>query len=120
MLYLNLDLLENVNGYFYPLFYYCFNNCFNNYAYKEIYCSRTLKSVRIDEDGCIIYFDNLNETYRNYQDFWVWKQCIRREYTKNYSYFDGMISSFSIKPFKIDQEHLNYLRSSERIKNYII
>jgi len=37
---LNLDLLENVNNYLYPLFYYNFK-----LPFKQIYCPVTLKSV---------------------------------------------------------------------------
>jgi len=111
MVYLNLDLLENVNKYLYLLFYYGFSNCSES---REIYCSRTFKSVRIYYKF-ITYFDNLNKTYKVYGDCLVFKQYIKCRYTKNNSYYDGIIRSSKIQPFKISQEHLNYLRSSERL-----
>ena len=54
-MYLNLDLLYNVNNYLYPLFYY------NNKYDKEVYSPMTKKFIFISDYN--IYFDFITKKY---------------------------------------------------------
>lgn len=109
MVYLNSNLLENVNNYLYPLFYYCRNNS----KLKRIYCPATLKLVDIDPFyNSITYLDYLNGTWRNSRRKWIYSKNFTHKYTEKYMYSDGISVGFLIKPFKISQENLNFLKNS--------
>ena len=54
-LYLNLDLLYNVNQFLFPLFYYSANRI------RVIYSPMTLKSVCIEEKDVVRFFDYITQ-----------------------------------------------------------
>ena len=110
---LNLDLLENVNKYLYPLFYYTYSNNEN-----EIYCNITFKTVYYHYDS-FIYYDYVNNTRKFIKEKFI-EQLSTHElnfiYTKNIIYANNEERAYKTNPFKISQKDLNYLRSSERLK----
>ena len=116
MLYLNLDLLENVKKYLFPLFYYEYTCVFNG---KEIYCSITKKSVYFDNHNknVINYYDYQNNFKKTINNIYI---CIQQKpytkFTENNIFINKIPNALKTKPFKISQKHLNYLRNSKRLK----
>ena len=105
-MYLNLDLLYNVDKYFYPLFYY-------KYINFEVYCPITKKSVYISPCYSICY-DFITKK-RNWQsdkniDFNDTKHII----TENTITWKNIIYK-KCKPFKLNSEDLYFLKSNTRI-----
>jgi len=102
MVYLNLDLLENVNKFWFPLFYYGFIDCSES---KEIFCSRTIKSIHFHKDGRKTYkIDGFSRKY------------IKRKYKENNIYLGNILKACKIQPFKINKEDLNFLKGPKSLK----
>ena len=103
-MYLNLDLLYNVDMYLLPLFYYK-KSIFYRYEIF-VYCPITKKSV--------YQYNNYNYNYNDHiTNLCKWKNntigsfyydidCISESYTK-------------CKPFFLEKKYIEYLKSNERI-----
>jgi len=120
MLYLNLDLLENVNEYLYPLFYYKGNNC------REVYFPVTKKSIYYNYNynykyNYTKYYDYLNNTWtlpvKN--SSYIYKLVAIYKFTENNIYWKDIEICKKSNPFRIPKKDLNYLKSLNRLnKNY--
>ena len=126
MLYLNLDLLENVNEYLYPLFYYstfytdclvcncdpgCIS-CESIYTF-EVYSPVTLKSI-LCCDGNEQYYDYKNEIKiegNNLNDDIISKL---HKFTKEFSFYDKRIHSTRTDPFELPKGYLYFLKSKKK------
>ena len=105
-MYLNLDLLYNVNNYLFPLFYYK-----DNYGNFEIYSPMTKKSIFTSYYN--IYYDFITKKYEYLSkifDFDVTNYI----FTENIlNYRDSILKK--CKPFKLESEDLYFLKSNTRI-----
>ena len=104
-MYLNLDLLYNVNNYLYPLFYYK-----NKYVHV-VYSPMTKKSVFKNNQDSITYLDFITKKYGNSGSSFDTTICIFTENTLNHN---GFIYN-KCKPFKLESEDLYFLKSNTRI-----
>ena len=103
-MYLNLDLLYNVNNYLFPLFYY------NNGISKEVYYPITKKSV--------LYFYSNEKRITDYYDYITFSFCHKDDingflfgnkyhFTREKSFTNTPINSVICAPFKISKEDLD-------------
>ena len=108
-MYLNLDLIYNVNNYLYPLFYYKY--C-NNDPECEVYSPMTKKSVYKNCDY-VIYYDFITKKYEYLAKIFDFDDtdCIFTENTLKY--YDSILEK--CKPFKLNKEYLYFLKSNTRI-----
>ena len=105
-MYLNLDLLYNVDIYLCPLFYYkykkidaiIYSPMTKKYMYMYIYgCKGQYNYTYYDDITNLCKSENTISSFNNDID-----SNISRYYTKS-------------KPFFLEKEHIKYLKSNERI-----
>ena len=112
-MYLNLDLLYNVNKYLYPLFYYG-----DKYGKREVYCPITKKSINIHINDIIhtFYYDFItkNSKYNNRKISFT-EYCKTRIFTENTLNRNGYIYN-KCNPVKLTKKELHFLKSNTRIK----
>ena len=112
-MYLNLDLIYNVNNYLYPLFYY-------KIKHREflVYSPMTKKSVYKNACG-IIYHDFITKKYNEYKG--VSLVCTFDDtgyiFTENTLNFNDFIFN-KCKSFRVRKEDLYFLKSNTRIIKY--
>ena len=93
-MYLNLDLLYNVNIYLYPLFYY------KDASFEQVYCPITENSVYFYNNVFLTFDSSNNPVYK--KDHTITKDTI---------YYENIVNFNKCKPFKIDKEYLKYLKN---------
>jgi len=103
----NLDLLENINRYLFPLFYYS-NEDSREY---EIYFPSTLKSVYFDLNF-ILFHDHLTkkELYRRNLE-----KNNKYSFTQKFSYIGTFKDLKRCNPFKISKKYLKFLNNKTRL-----
>ena len=107
-MYLNLDLLYNVDNYLFPLFYYKFE-----YDYgRQVYSPMTKKFVFKDNQDSITYFDFITKKYGNSGSSFNYK--IIFIFTENRLNHNGYVFN-KCKPFKLNKKDLYFLKSNTRI-----
>ena len=108
-MYLNLDLLYNIDKYIYPLFYYKFKY---GYDLTEIYSPMTKKSVYKNIQD-IIYSDFITKKYKGSSLLGIFDDT-HYIFTENLLNYDGFIYN-KCKPFKLSKKDLHFLKSNTRI-----
>ena len=109
-MYLNLDLLYNIDKYLYPLFYY-----------KIIHWGHLVYSPMIKKsvykNNHIIYSDYITKKYNEYKEVSLVSTFDDTGYifTENTINFDGRFTFIKYKPFKINKTDLIFLKSNTRI-----
>ena len=102
-MYLNLDLLYNVDIYLFPLFYY-----YSNSSQYFVYCPITKKSV--------YQYNNYNYDYIYYDHITNLFKCKNNETGSVYYGIDFIVKLYTkCKPFFLEKEHIKYLKSNKRI-----
>ena len=116
-MYLNLDLLYNVNNYLYPLFYYKYEYISDTFIYG-VYSPMTKKSIFKNKllnlksyDDLPIYYDYITKKYGNLGSTFNETYHIFTENTLNY--YNCIYNK--CKPFKLNSEELYFLKSNTRI-----
>ena len=110
-MYLNLDLLYNIDNYLYPLFYY------KSETHKEVYSPITKKSIVCFHCNKItIYYDYIilkKINLHNNTIYYFELDCFQftEKNTTTYNIIDG----YKCNPFYLDKEELEYLKSNTRI-----
>ena len=109
-MYLNLDLLYNLNKYLYPLFYY--KNCDYNYkSSNKVYSPMTKKYIFNSTEN--VYYDFITKKMQN--GYFIFdfddKPYIITENTITWR----NIIHKKCKPFKLNSEDLYFLKSNTRI-----
>ena len=109
-MYLNLDLLYNIDTYLYPLFYYMGESVF------EVYSPMTKKGVYI-EDWIITYFDYISRKYYENQNDTITIRTIYNKFnfTESHVLWDGEIILDKCIPFKLKKQDILFLKSNKRI-----
>ena len=90
-MYLNLDLLYNIDKYLFPLFYY------KGELYKLVYSPMTNKSAYFYNNDFCVYFN-----YYLKKDYTI---------TKDIIYYKDLLLYNKCKPFKINKKHLKFLEN---------
>ena len=105
-MYLNLDLLYNVDIYLFPLFYYR-NKSFFNKIFR-VYSPMTKKSmyIEIDFDCKYIYCDHITFVYKN--------KNIKRLFDYDINIYLAELYT-KCKPFFLEKKYIEYLKSNKRI-----
>ena len=106
-MYLNLDLLYNVNNYLFPLFYYR-----DDYGNFKIYSPMTKKSV-YEIEFCNVYFDYITKKYEYLVKIFDFDDT-GYIFTENTLNKGGYIYN-KCKSFKLTKEDLHFLKSNTRI-----
>ena len=104
-MYLNLDLLYNVDNYIYPLFYYRVK-----YGCDEIYSPMTKKSIYKSDYN--IYYDFITKKYK-YKGVSSFDDT-HYIFTENTLNHNGSIYN-KCYPFKLSKKDLYFLKSNTRI-----
>ena len=108
-MYLNLDLLYNVNDYLYPLFYYK-----QKYG-RKVYCPITKKSI-VNHDDTIIYYDYITFNYHFIENNIIFNFPNDIYYfTQENSLILTNIDGYKCDPFYLDKDKLEFLKSNTRI-----
>ena len=113
-MYLNLDLLYNIDNYLFPLFYY---KCKHFQHEKEVYSPMTFKSVFVNYNYnyfSLYDYKNSRISSSNYKDikkFFAYN-CT---FTENVFYYEKKVYMKKCKPFKLNSENLHFLKSNIRI-----
>ena len=104
-MYLNLDLLYNVDIYLFPLFYYNINSI---HSQSFVYCPITKKSA--------YQYNNYNYDYIYYDHITNLCKC-KNNKTGSFYYDIDFITRYytKCKPIFLDKEHIKYLKSNKRI-----
>lgn len=106
-MYLNLDLLYNVDKYIFLLFY-C-KRIINSTTYKTVYSPITKKSITyVYNTFVFLDYSTLNIKYKNDQTVYKFHQC---QNFKRFKY----IEKNKCKPFLFSKKDLNFLKSNKRI-----
>ena len=109
-MYLNLDLLYNINDYFFPLFYYK-----SRYT-KEVYCPITKKSILFYYVNEITGLGLYKKRTTNYYDYITLK--LKNYDNKIYSFDNCQFTektTISCNPFYLDKKYLDFLTNNIRI-----
>ena len=93
-MYLNLDLLYNVNDFLFPLFYY------ESLSTKKVYSPITKKSI-IYMNTEVIYYDCTTFNFPNYNYYFTQKISFRNHY----------INGYNCVPFEVNKKDLEYLKT---------
>ena len=113
-MYLNLDLLYNVNNYLYPLFYYK-----GRYT-EEVYSPTTKKSILfyyVNEITSLYekrnYYDYITLKYKNYDNkIRGFDHC---QFTEKTTTSCNNINGYKCDPFYLEKHELKFLKSNTRI-----
>ena len=108
-MYLNLDLLYNVNKYLYPLFYYEYN-----YEKREIYSPMTKKSINkyVFNWTTYLFIDYITKNFKYNNRNISFTET--RIFTENTFIRNGNIYN-KCDPFKLTKKELHFLKSNTRI-----
>ena len=114
-MYLNLDLLYNVDNYLFPLFYYKYRNPFfkNEYKIYSPVIKKSILKIKIDD----IYFDFITKKYRNESSdkFFNYADVINGIFTENTINYPGCCIYNKCKPFNLTKKEIVFLKSNTRI-----
>ena len=108
----NLDILENINRYLFPLFYYKSLNSIE----CEVYCPATLKSMYFFNFDCETLMDySTKKSFNPFSrkiEFFPLNNYI---FTRDFYYLGSVKYMKKCNPFRISKEYLNFLKSKTRI-----
>ena len=117
-MYLNLDLLYNINDYFFPLFFYKLD--FNlNVCLYEVYSPMFKKSINFFKNKNFIYIDYITGKYKNdYNEihdlnFEVSNYQFTEKEIRNHN---NNIDGYKCNPFYLDKKYIDFLTNNIRIK----
>ena len=111
-MYLNLDLLYNIDTYLYPLFYYS-----DRYDLSEVYSPMSLKSIYFFRDEGTphtIYFDYLNLNFKKGEKIHLFLVSFTFNFTKEKLIFNQFVLNNS-SSFKLKKQDILFLKSNKRI-----
>ena len=108
-MYLNLDLLYNIDKYLFPLFYYTYECCDNSYVYA-VYTPTTKKAV-FKNEVYIAYSDYMTKKYEELGKIFY---STNHKITENIFIQCGYIFK-KCEPFELDKKDFFYLKNNTRI-----
>ena len=118
-MYLNLDLLYNIDKYLFPLFYYSKEN-YGYYGHYEVYSPMTFKSIFVNVNynwfSLYDYKNSLTSCSEKVIMKFYMQNCT---FTENIFYYEKKVYMEKCKPFKLNPENLYFLKSNIRINKML-
>ena len=120
-MYLNLDLLYNINDYLYPLFYYKNYNSYLSTVYSPttkksicFYCNE-ITGLGLYEKRITNYYDYITLKYKNYDNTIYYFELDCFQFTEKNTTSCNIIRGYKCNPFYLDKDKLEFLKSNTRI-----
>ena len=105
----NLYLLENINRYLFPLFYYG-----DNSIRHVVYCPVTFKFLLLFNYADDMLIDYSTKKFlNNYGQLYCY--TFKNDFTEEFFYDNSKKFLKRCKPFKIQKDYLNFLNSKTRL-----
>ena len=129
-LYINLDLLYNINEFLFPLFYYEYKIFTRLYGmaleefqgrytnFHVIYSPMTLKSVCIDPQDVDKFFDFFTQKIKVDNMIRLFNIYIMTFSEKSLNWDDRILNR--TEPFKLKKEYISFLKSKTRLNYKVI